>query len=301
MRIGLGGSAINNGTLDDIVEEVRLAESQGFATYWTPNIFGHDALTALAVAGREVPRIELGTAVVPTFPRHPMALAQQCLTVSAACQGRLTVGIGLSHQVVIETMMGLDYSKPVRHIRDYLSILGPLSRGEPVSYRGEAYSTQAALTAGGAPPFSVVVAALGPQMLKATAELADGTVTWCTGPKTLAEHIVPTINAAAEAAGRPTPRVIAALPVCVTDDIDGAVARAAKIFEIYGGLPAYRAMLDREGVAGPEGLAIVGSAAEVTERIAALADAGVTDFNAAEFPGNPDEAAATREAVRSLI
>ncbi|MEO1059698.1 MAG: TIGR03564 family F420-dependent LLM class oxidoreductase [Actinomycetota bacterium] len=301
MRIGFFGAAINTGTLDDIVAEVREAQTQGFASYWTPNIFGHDALTALAVAGREVPDIELGTAVVPTFPRHPMAIAQQCLTVSAACNGRLTLGIGLSHQVVIETMMGLDYGKPVRHIRDYLSVLGPLSRGEPVRYQGEAYSTQGALTAAGAPPFSVVVAALGPQMLKVTGELADGTVTWCTGPKTLADHIVPSINAAAEAAERPAPRVIAALPVCVTDDVDAAKARAATVFEVYGGLPAYRAMLDREGVKGPEDLAITGTAAEVTERIAALGDIGVTDFGAAEFPGNPDEAAATREAVRSLI
>ena len=129
MRIGFFGAAINTGTLDDIVAEVREAHKQGFASYWTPNIFGHDALTALAVAGREVPEIELGTAVVPTFPRHPMAIAQQCLTVSAACDGRLTLGIGLSHQVVIETMMGLSYEKPVRHMRDYLSVLGPLSRG----------------------------------------------------------------------------------------------------------------------------------------------------------------------------
>ena len=241
------------------------------------------------------------TAVVPTFPRHPMALAQQCLTVSAACEGRLTLGIGLSHQIVIETMMGLDYGKPIRHIRDYLSILGPLSQGEPVMYQGEAYSTQGALAAGGAPPFSIVVAALGPQMLKAAGELADGTVTWCTGPQTLAEHIVPTITAAAEAAGRPAPRVIAALPVCVTEDIDAAIARAAKVFEVYGTLPAYRAMLDREGVDGPEGLAIVGSAAEVTERIAALAETGITEFGAAAFPGNPDEAAATQDAMVSLI
>ena len=263
-----------------------------------PNIFGHDALTALAIIGREVPRIELGTSVVPTYPRHPSAIAQQCLTVSAACGGRLTLGIGLSHQVVIENMLGMSYDKPVRHIRDYLSILAPLSRNEPVSYRGEAYSTNLALSAKGAPPFGIVVAALGPQMLKATAELADGTLTWCTGPNTLGDHIVPTITAAADAAGRPAPRVIAALPVCVTDDTEGARTRAAKLFEIYGSLPSYRAMLDREGVAGPEGIAITGSESEVVERILALADRGVTEFAAVEFPGNPDEAAATRSAVK---
>ena len=150
-----------------------------------------------------MPRIELGTSVVPTYPRHPSAIAQQCLTVNAACEGRLTLGIGLSHKIVIENMLGMSYDKPVRHIRDYLSILGPLSRNEPVSYRGEDYSTNLALNAKGAPPFGIVVAALGPQMLKATAELADGTLTWCTGPNTLADYTIPTINAAAEAVGRP--------------------------------------------------------------------------------------------------
>lgn len=301
MQIGYFGGTINGGTIDDVVAEARQAEEDGFASYWAPQIFGHDALTALAIVGREVPRIELGTSVVPTYPRHPMALAQQCLTVSAAAGGRLTLGIGLSHRVVIEDMMGMSYDKPIRHIRDYLSILGPLSRGEPVGYRGEEYSTHAAVNAPGSQPFSTVVAALGPQMLKATGELADGTLTWCTGPKTLAEHIVPTITAAADAAGRPSPRVIAALPVCVTDDTDGASARAAAVFEIYGSLPSYRAMLDREGVDGPADIAITGTESEVVGRISALADIGVTEFAAVEFPGTPDEAAATRAALKTLI
>jgi F420-dependent oxidoreductase-like protein len=301
MRIGFFGGTLNEGTIDDVVAEARQVEADGFASYWAPNIFGHDALTTLAIVGREVPRIELGTSVVPTFPRHPMALAQQCLTVSAASGGRLTLGIGLSHKIVIENMMGLSYDKPIRHIRDYLGILGPLSRLEPVQYQGEAYSSMGAFDAPGAAPFGVVVAALGPQMLKAAAELADGTITWCTGEKTLANYIVPTINAAAEAAGRPAPRVIAALPVCVTDDTAGAKARAAKVFEIYGTLPSYRAMLDREGADGPEDVAITGSESEVVDRIAALADAGVTEFAAVDFAGDPDEAAATRAAVKTLI
>jgi 5,10-methylenetetrahydromethanopterin reductase len=301
MRIGIFGGTVNDGTIDDVVDEARQVEADGFASYWAPNIFGHDALTTLAIVGREVPRIELGTSVVPTYPRHPRAIAQQCLTVNAACEGRLTLGIGLSHKIVIENMMGMSYDKPIRHIRDYLSILGPLSRNEPVSYSGEAYTTFGAINAKGAPPFSTVVAALGPQMLKAAAELADGTLTWCTGPKTLGDYIVPTINAAAEAAERPAPRVIAALPVCVTSDMEAAKGRAAQVFEIYGSLPSYRAMLDREGAAGPEDIAITGSELEVVDRIRALADIGVTDFAAVEFPGNPDEAAATRAAVKDAM
>ena len=301
MRIGCFGGAVNEGTIDDVVAEARQAAADGYSSYWAPQIFGHDTLTVLAIVGREVPGIDLGTSVVPTFPRHPMMLAQQALTVNAASEGRLTLGIGLSHQVVIENMMGMSFDKPIRHIRDYLSILGPLSRGEPVGYDGEAYRTHGAVNAAGSQPFSTVVAALGSQMLKAAAELADGTLTWCTGPKTLDTHIVPTINAAAEAADRPAPEVIAALPVCVTEDRDGARQRAAAVFEIYGSLPSYRAMLDREGATGPEDIAITGTEAEVVDRISALADVGVTEFAAVEFPGNEDEAVATRAAIKSLL
>lgn len=301
MRIGYFGGTINEGTVDDVVAEARQVEADGFASYWAPQIFSHDALTTLAVVAREVPRIELGTSVVPTFPRHPMMLAQQCLTVNDVADGRLTLGIGLSHEVVIHGMMGMDFSKPIRHIRDYLSILGPLSRGEAVSYSGEDYTLRGAVSVADSTPFGIVVAALGPQMLKITAEMADGTLTWCTGPHTLADHTIPTIRAAADAADRPAPRVIAALPVCVTDDLEAATGRAAKVFEIYGQLPSYRAMLDREGAAGPEDIAITGSADEVVERIGRLADIGVTDFAAVEFPGTPDEAADTRAAIKQLL
>ena len=146
MRIGIFGAAVNEGTIDQVIGEARDAEAGGFSSYWAPQIFGHDALTALALAGREVPRIELGTSVVPTFPRHPIALAQQALTVNAACGGRLCLGIGLSHQVVIEAMMGLSYDKPVRHLRDYLSVLMPLLHDGTVSYDGDAYRAHAAIT-----------------------------------------------------------------------------------------------------------------------------------------------------------
>ncbi|MET0327125.1 MAG: LLM class F420-dependent oxidoreductase [Ilumatobacteraceae bacterium] len=301
MRIGVFGGVINDGTIDDVVAEARLVEEQGFASYWAPQIFGHDALTALAVVGREVPRIELGTSVVPTYPRHPMMLAQQALTTNAASGGRLCLGIGLSHQIVIESMMGMSFAKPVRHLREYLAVLGPLSRGEPVAFDGEDYRVHAGISVAGSSPFPIVVAALGPQMLKATAELADGTLTWCTGPETLATYTIPTITEAAEAAGRPAPRVIAALPVCVTDDVAAAHERAAKVFAVYGQLPSYRAMLDREGASGAADIAIIGRADEVSERVAALADVGITDFAAVEFGGNPDEVDATRAAIVATL
>ncbi len=301
MQIGFFGGTINDGSIDDVVAEATAAEAAGFASYWAPQIFGHDALTVLGIVGREVPRIELGTSVVPTYPRHPMMLAQQCLSVNAASGGRLCLGIGLSHQVVIEHMMGMSYDKPVRHMREYLSVIGPLSRGESVAFAGEVYNVNGAVNVPGSSPFPIVIAALGPQMLKIAATLADGTLTWCTGPETLADHIVPTITAAANEADRPAPRVIAALPVCVTDDVAGARERAAKVFAIYGQLPSYRAMLDREGVAGPADIAIVGTESEVVDRVNALAGIGVTDFAAVDFAADPTEREATAGALARVI
>ena len=301
MRYGIFGGAVNDGTLDDVVDEAASAERDGFASYWAPNIFGLDALTALAVAATKVPRIELGTSVVPTFPRHPHAMAQQAHTVAAASGGRFTLGIGLSHKVVIENMFGLSYDKPVRHLREYLSVLMPLSRNESASFDGEFYRVHAGVSVKGSDGFSVVVAALGEQMLRVTAALADGTLTWCTGPATLASHTIPTITRAADEFGRPAPRVVAALPVCVTADRTAAAARAAETFAAYGALPSYRAMLDREGVAGPADIAIIGSAREVQERIVSLAGIGVTDFAAVEFGATPDEKVDTREALKGLL
>lgn len=301
MHLGIFGEAVNGSSVDKVVEEVRAAEADGFDSFWAPQIFGLDALTALAVAAAAVPRIELGTGVVPTYPRHPMMLAQQALTVQQVSGGRLTLGIGLSHQLVIENIMGMSYAKPVRHLREYLSVLGPLLRGEPADVTGETYNVHVGLTSSGITPVPVVVAALGEQMLNVAARMSAGTVTWCTGYETLKSHTIPTITAAAEAAERPAPRVVAALPVCVTDDAAGARERAAATFAMYGMLPSYRAMLDREGVAGPADIAIVGSAAEVAERIASFAEIGVTDFVAVGFAKDPDEYAATRTTLKGLL
>ena len=238
---------------------------------------------------------------MPTYPRHPIAIAQQSHTVNAVSNGRLCLGIGLSHKVVVEGMLGLSYEKPVRHLREYLSILMPLARCEKAKFTGETYTTKGSLHGVGSSPFSVVVAALGEQMLRVTGTLADGTLTWCTGPKTLQSLTVPTIVDAAKKAERKSPRVIAALPVCVTKDIVKAHEFAAKAFVMYGQLPSYRAMLDHEGAAGPADIVIAGTAEQVKQRVADLAGIGVTDFAAVEFSSDPDEVAATRDALKSLI
>lgn len=301
MRLGTMSNAINAGTVGEVIDEAHHAADMGMTTFWAPQIFGHDALTVLAVVGREVPGIELGTAVVPTYPRHPMMLAQQALSVQAAIggtsQSRLCLGIGLSHQIVVESMWGLSFEKPVRHLREYLSVLMPLLEGQPVAFQGEDYRVQGAVTVAGAVRPSVVVAALGPQMLRVAGTLTDGTSTWCVGPKTLSELTVPTLRQAAADAGRPEPRVVCALPVCVTDDPDGARARAAQIFAIYDQLPSYKTMMNREGVDGPGGLAIVGTEAEVRDQVAELESIGVTDFNAGIFATDPEELARTKSAL----
>lgn len=303
MRIGIFGG--DHGRLGhdvgQVVASVREVAEQGFAGYWLPQVFDYDALTVLAVAGQAVPGIELGTAVVPTYPRHPMALAGQALTTASASGNRLTLGIGLSHQVVVENMWGLSFDRPLRHMREYLSVLLPLLRGEAADFAGEVITGRGPTAVPGAERVPVLLAALGSKMLALAGSETDGTVTWMTGPRTIADHVAPSVTAAAEAAGRPAPRVVACLPVLVTDDEAAARERAAKAFSIYGTLPSYRAMLDREGAAGPGDVAIVGDEAAVRAGIGRLADAGATDFVAAEFGRDDAEQARTRDLLRSLL
>ena len=211
MRIGLMHGATDGpaGGIDSIVDYAKRVEGLGFATLWMPNIFSWDAITVLSIVARETERIELGTAVVPTYPRHPMAIAQQALTAGSVSGGRFTLGIGLSHQIVIEGMFGLSYAKPARHMREYLETLTPLLRGEPVKFEGEQYRVQGGLQVPDASRVGLVVAALGDVMLGLAGRFSDGTITWMTGQKTLETHIGPKLRAAAEKAGRPAPRIVA--------------------------------------------------------------------------------------------
>jgi F420-dependent oxidoreductase-like protein len=300
VRIGLFGGDVAGGPVDAMVDAAGAAADDGFDTFWMPQIFGFEALSALAIVGREVPRIMLATGVVPTYPRHPVTMAQEALTAQAASDGRLVLGIGLSHQPVIEGMFGMSFEKPVRHMREYLEVLVPLTRGEPVSLAGEVYRVNARLDVKGAAPVPIVVAALGPKMLELAGRTVDGTVTWMTGVQTVASHVVPTITAAAKAAGRPAPSVVVGLPVCVTDDADGARERIGRTFQIYGSLPSYRAMLDREGVEGPADVAIVGNEKTVGAALDQVAEAGATEF-LANVLGSSDDRARTRAFLKSRL
>ena len=286
--------------LSRLRDQLQRAADDGFASAWISNIFGLDALTALAVAGSQVPGIELGTAVVPTYPRHPAVLAQQALTAATALGGRLTLGIGLSHKIVIEDMYGYSFDRPARHMREYLSILLPLLNGEQASFQGETMRAQIGLSTPRPGRVPVLLAALAPQMLRLAGQRADGTVLWMTGPATIRDYIVPSIREAAAAAGRPNPRVVCLLPVCVTDDPDGARARANRVLAIYGQLPSYRAMLDREGAAQPGDVVLTGDEDAVAAQIAALEEAGVTDFVAVEYSRGEDQVR-TRALLKSLV
>ncbi len=283
MKFGImAGATSAFGTgVSDLVDFTKQAEAMGFDSVWMANIFGPDAINTLSIAGWETERIELGTAVVPTYPRHPTAMAQQALTAAAASNNRFSLGIGLSHKLVIEDMLGMSYDKPARHMHEYLSILAPLLKCESASFAGEQYTAHVGIRVDGANHVPLIVAALGPAMLKLAGTMADGTTTWMTGIKTIAEHIAPSINAAAQQAGKPQARVICGLPIAITNDIEGAKATISDQLKMYGELPSYRAMLDREGAAGPADVAILGDEASIRRQLRSLKDAGVTDFNAA--------------------
>lgn len=298
MKIGLVLAMPGDTTgVNGLVEKAAQAEAAGFASAWLPQVFGVDALTMFAMAGSQTSRIELGTAVVPTYPRHPTALAGQALTTQAATNGRLALGIGLSHKFVIEDVLGLDYSRPVAHMREYLTILNGLLAGEQVSFRGELYRVNAQVTVPGATKPPVLVAALGPAMLKLTGRLADGTITWMGGIPYLREIAVPTITAAAREAGRPAPRIAAMVPVVVTNDAAAAREALNTTYKMYGVLPSYRATLDRGGAANPADVAIIGTENEVEAQLNEYAAVGVTDLNAV-LTGEP---AGNREATSELL
>ena len=297
------GDAGRGNPVDACVQNLAQLRDEGFSRLWMSQMpYEPDLLTVLAVALREVPDIEVATGVVPIQNQHPMQMAQRALTVSLVSHGRLILGLGMTHQAVTEGMWGIPWDKPVRRLNEFLDGLLPLLAGDAVDATGQTVTTRGALMIAGAPKPDVYVAALGPQLLKIAGRRTSGTCTWMTGPKTLAGHVGPTLRQAAADAGRSedSVRVVAALPVCVTDDVDEARRQAAEQFKMYGVLPSYRAMLDREGYAGPEDAAIIGDEATVRDRLAELDAAGVDEYVAATFDSSPEGRARTRAALRAL-
>jgi 5,10-methylenetetrahydromethanopterin reductase len=300
MQISLsivGISTSGPSPVDAFIKHLAELRDEGFRRVWMAQLpYDADLPTVLGIALREVDGIELGSGVIPIQVQHPMQLAQRALTLTLIGGGRFTLGIGMSHRLVTEGVWGISWDKAVRQMREYLDGLQPLLAGQPADATGEFWTTRGSLEIPGAPQPDVYIAALGPQMLRLAGRRTAGTLTWMTGPKTLAEHIAPTLRGAAAEAGRPETavRVAASLPVSVTDDVDAARKRAAEEFAIYGQLPSYRAMLDREGYAGPEDAAIIGDEQTVSERLDELSAAGVDEFTAATFDPTDEGRARTR-------
>jgi 5,10-methylenetetrahydromethanopterin reductase len=295
-------SGFQDNAIDATVAYLAELRDEGFARVWISQLpYEPDLLTVLAVALREVDTIEVASGVVPIQNQHPMQMAQRALTVSLASQGRFLLGLGMTHAAVTEGMWGIPWDRPVRRLNEYLDGLLPLLSGEPADAAGETVTTRGALVIPGAPRPEVYIAALGPQMLRVAGRRTQGTCTWMTGPATLRDHVSPTLRQAAADAGRPDAvRVVASLPVAVTDDVDGVRRQAAEQFAVYGTLPSYRAMLDREGYAGPEDAAIIGDEATVRDRLTELREAGVDEYVGAVFDSSADGRARTRALLRDL-
>lgn len=296
----IGFNSIGGTSVAEIVADAQRAEREGFLSYSMANIFGLDAINTLSVVGSHTERIRLLTAVVPTYPRHPAAMAQQALTAASASNGRFTLGIGLSHAVVIHGMHGMSFEKPARHMRQYLDILLPLLRGEAVRVEGEQFTFRGQLAVPGVTPVPCAIAAMGSVMLKLAGERCDGTILWMTTGEAIRKHVAPKLRSAAQAAGRPEPKIIVSLPIALTSDVDGARDTAAKQFEVYGNLPSYRAMLDESGLSGPAQAAMVGDEAALRAQLKELEEAGVTHFNASCYAADDGAVERTRQFLASL-
>lgn len=295
-------SGFSGSPIDATIDYLAQLRDEGFGRVWMSQLpHEPDLLTILAIALREVDTIEAASGVIPIQNQHPMHMAQAALTTSLASGGRFTLGLGMTHAAVTEGMWGIPWDKPVRRLNEYLDGLLPLLAGEHAGAKGETVTTRGALVIPGAPRPDVYIAALGPQLLRLAGRRTSGTCTWMTGPTTLREHVSPTLRQAAADAGRPgdAVRVVSALPIAVTDDVDTLRAEAAEQFAVYGTLPSYRAMLDREGYAGPQDAAIIGDEATVRDRLAELEAAGVDEYVAAVFAADPEVRARTRAYLRS--
>lgn len=298
MRIGLNGGAAS---VEKVVEQAQRAEADGFQALWYPSAVLGDPVTAMALAGRATSSIELGTAVLQTYTSHP-ALEATRVAAAAAAMGRpgFTLGLGPSHQPLVEGVYGLSYAAAGQHTEEYVSIVAGLLAGGSVTLEGRELTVRGAQLAPLAQPVSLLVSALGPRLLRVAGELADGTVLWMGNARAIEAQVAPRIGKAAADAGRPAPRIVAGLPVAVHDDVDEARAVAAQQFAVYGTLPNYQRILEHGGAAGPADAAIVGDEASVAAQLQGLLDAGATDIWASIFPVG-DDAAGSRRRTRHLL
>jgi alkanesulfonate monooxygenase SsuD/methylene tetrahydromethanopterin reductase-like flavin-dependent oxidoreductase (luciferase family) len=310
-----------------LLEEIAWAEDAGLPTAWVPQVPSDmDAL------GMHTSRIELGTAVVPLQAQHPVALARQALTAQALAGGRLALGVGPSHHWVVTGMLGLPYDKPAAYTRDYLQVLdaawracaqdGDVKDGDvkgsdvkggavkdagtrSIDVENSTFTVHNPFDVAPVAPVPVLVAALGPVMLKIAGEQADGTVLWMADERAIGDHVVPRLTAAAEAAGRKAPRVVAGIPVCLCGpaQADEARARANRILGEAEISPNYQRILSYGDARDIGDLCAVGDEAAISARFKSFADAGVTDLSVRLLPiGNGrDELIASKNRTREVI
>ena len=288
MRIGLTGGGA---TADKVVAQAKQAEADGFHALWYASVVTGDPLVAMALAGRETSSIELGTAVLQTYPCHPLLQANRVVSVTDA-MGRpgFTLGIGPSHEPVVRGVYGMSYDHPGRNTEEYVRILTGLLRGDAVDMDGQDWTVHSMgrMTPPNQ-PVPVLLSALGPRLLRVAGEITDGTISWMAPPKAVETHIGPRIRAAASEAGRPAPRIVAGLPIAVHDDESEARSAAADSSKVYAGMSNYQRILDIGGAAGPAEAAIVGDEKSVTNQLQGLLSAGATDVWAAVFPVGDDK------------
>jgi F420-dependent oxidoreductase-like protein len=275
--------------IDEVGTAARTAQDSGVDRIWFSQRTGWDALTLIAGVGPFTSTVELAVGVVPVYPRHPLALAAQALSVQAVTGNRLTLGIGSSHPQIIEGMYGLPMEQPARYMREYVEALVPLLNGEPTDYQGEKLTARGHIEITGVEAPELVIAALGPHMLKIAGELTAGTTTTWVGPELIESYIRPTLDRAAGGAHK---QVIAAAAVALTDDPDATRTWIQERFGAAGDMPAYRAVMDRGGKAGPEDTAVLGDESAVAKEIQRFADAGATEFLLCPV-GTPEEQART--------
>jgi len=298
MRIGLNGGA---SSIDKMIELAQRAEADGFSSLWYPSAVAGDPVTPMALIGRSTSSIELGTSVLQTYTAHPLLEANRA-AAAALVMGRpgFTLGLGPSHAPVIEGMLGMSYARPGQHTEEYISIVAALLRGETVDVSGQELSLHGSQMASPAQPVQLLVAALGPRLLRVAGSLTDGTILWMANARSIESHVAPHLRAAAAAAGRPAPRIVAGLPVTVHDDVTEAREAVARQFAIYGQLPNYQRILAHGGISGPAEAAIVGDEASVADQLQSLFDAGATDVWASIFSFG-DDGAASRRRTRALL
>ncbi|MFH9659701.1 TIGR03564 family F420-dependent LLM class oxidoreductase [Streptomyces sp. NPDC017248] len=292
MTIGVSLSHLD--PIDTIVRLAREARASGLTSAWFGQTFSYDSPALAAIVGREVPGLQVGTSAIPVFGRHPLLVASQAQTAQAATGGRYHLGLALGTKHFTETGFGIPYERPIARLREFLTALRPLLETGSTDFHGELLTASTPLPAtvpGAEPPVPVLVAAMAPQALRVAGTLADGILPLLAGPRALAEHIVPAVTAAAEAAGRPAPRIVAFVPGVVTSDAEKVRRTAVETLSFYERFPSYQRVIELSGGTRAVDVAVIGDEEHVAAGVRRYRDAGATEvvFTATDLGGEADQ------------